>query len=84
MMASVISSLAQLGRRGAINSVIGFEAESEGVIVGRVTNLLQDKYGRLEGIEIEMEREPSTTVVAIPYAKVGGVDESRKVVLLRL
>jgi hypothetical protein len=82
-MADELLSLAQLSRAGKIRTIVGYSLEVEGKIVGKVLQLLQDKYGRLEGLQIELQKEGSVSKLALPYAKVSGVDEGRKVVLAK-
>lgn len=76
-----LTPLGDLARRRQMNIVFDCQVESNGKIIGKVANLLKDKYERVSGFEIKGETGSSTV---IPYEWVTGVDEERKVMVVEI
>ncbi|MBL7190301.1 hypothetical protein ISS30_01270 [bacterium] len=74
-----IKSLAQLSREGSIDVIMGAEAESDSIIMGKVEKLMHDKYGRLAGVEIRVNE--TQKLQPIPYVKIDGYDDERRVLI---
>jgi hypothetical protein len=73
-----ITALSDILRNRKSNLVLQCSVESGGKVKGKVSRLVQDKYGRISGIEI-LTNEGTSLV--IPYEWVDGIDEERKVLL---
>ncbi len=77
-----IKPLSQIAREGAVDSLIGMEVESGGKIMGKVKNLVRDKFDRLSGIEVKPDE--GSEILPVPYGNIEGVDEERKVLIARI
>ena len=78
-MDELLLNMSQLARSKKINSLIGCEVESNGVIIGKVSRLRTDKYGRMDGLEVKPEDE-TRKHVTIPYNRIDGYVEARGIV----
>ena len=77
-----MTTLSHLSKMKTTDSIIGMEVETKGRKIGNVSNLLHDKYGRLDGVEVKTNDKSSA--LRIHYLQIDGVDEERTVMLVRL
>jgi hypothetical protein len=75
-----LTPLGDLARRRQMDMVVDCQVETGGKIIGKVINILKDKYERVSGFEIKAE----SGIKVIPYEWVAGIDESRKVMIVEM
>ena len=81
-MAEDFLAMPQLTRMHKTNLLVDKKVESEGTLLGSVVSLRHDKYGRVDGIEVECPDRDDLLV--IPYDRILGLDPAENIVKVKL
>ena len=74
-----MTSLNYLAHKVGEDPILGMEVTFSEKTIGKVAKLLRDKYGRLEGVEVE---PAENLLLTIHYSRIAGIDEDRNVMII--
>jgi hypothetical protein len=75
-----MTTLHHIAQKDNSKSVVGMAVSYRDNIIGKVINILRDKYDELEGLQVRKDADSS--IMSIHSNRIAGIDESSNLVYI--